>query len=363
MSIFWLSLSGDAAIPEAARIVSLPALEAAARGRTAVDYEAIRRAHPQLGPLGDGPPAFLDPDPDRPMTTHPTAPSTTMTHLAFDGGTRHDPGIGYAGNGDLGPEQVDRLALLRSMLLIRACEEHLMKLPRLGFQLLSSGEEAVSVGVCAGLGPDDQLLCSGRSIGPALAQGLEPWAVLAEVLGKATGPCKGKGGRGHLAQPDAGFFGAHAVVGGNLSVAAGVALAGRLGAGNRVTACLFGDGACGSGAVHETLNLAALWKLPLVFVCVNNAYALSTPVSEVLAPRRLSDLARPFEVPAATIDGMDVLGVRAAARAAIERARAGDGPSFLECLTYRFHSHSTWSRESRPAEEIRHWRDAARSSG
>src|ERR1700693_5780752 len=167
----------------------------------------------------------------------------------------------------LGPEDRGSLvAMLRSMMLIRAFEACLMRLPRPGFQLLSSGEEAVAVGVCAALEPEDQLLSSGRAIGPALARGLAAPVVMAEILGKATGPCRGHGGRGHIAQPDAGLFGAHAVVGGNLAVAAGVALAAQMQGRRRIVACLFGDGACGAGGLHETLNLASLWKLPLVLV-------------------------------------------------------------------------------------------------
>ncbi len=248
-----------------------------------------------------------------------------------------------------------RVGMLRAMMRIRAFEQRLLRLPQPGFQLLSSGEEAVAVGVSAALTPHDPLLSSGRSIGPALARGLDPGLVMAELQGKATGPCKGKGGRAHLAQLDAGFFGAHAVVGGNLTIAAGVALAAQRGSPPRVVTCLFGDGACGAGALHETLNLAALWKLPLLLVCCNNQYSISTPVQEALAPKRLADLAQPFGIPAETVDGMDAVAVRAAARLAVNGMRAGKGPFFLECVTYRFATHSTASRESRPAEEIRRW--------
>jgi pyruvate dehydrogenase E1 component alpha subunit len=247
------------------------------------------------------------------------------------------------------------VGMLRSMMRIRAFEEQLMRLPHPGFQLLSSGEEAVSVGLCAALAPEDQLLSSGRSIAPALARGLDPTAVLAELLGKVAGPCKGKGGRGHLAQPKGGFFGAHPVVGGNLTIAAGVALAMQLGRSPAVVACLFGDGACGAGALHETLNIAALWKLPLFLVCCNNQYSVSTPVSEAIAARRLSDLAGPHGIPGRTVDGMDVLAVRDAARAALAQVREGN-PFFLECIAYGFAPHSSASRESRPKDEILRWR-------
>jgi TPP-dependent pyruvate/acetoin dehydrogenase alpha subunit len=244
------------------------------------------------------------------------------------------------------------LEMLQSMLLIRAFETALMRRRDHGFQLLSAGEEAVAVGLCAALAPEDQLLTSGRSIGPALARGLDPGALMAELLGKTAGPCRGKGGRGHLAQPSAGFFGAHAVVGGNLAIAAGVALAAQFQRRPIVVACVFGDGACGSGALHETLNIAALWKLPLVLLCDNNQYSVSTPRSIALAPKNLSDLARPFGIPGMTVDGMDVLAVRDAARVFVDRARSGQGPSFLECISHRFSSHSTAVCDTRTAEEI-----------
>ena len=246
----------------------------------------------------------------------------------------------------------DRLGLLRAMMLIRAFEAALAARPDRGFQLLSSGEDAVAVGLCAALGPDDLLLSSGRSIGPALARGVAPGPVMAELLGKAAGPNHGKGGRGHLASPADGFFGAHAVVGGNLTIAAGVALALQTQGRPGVVACVFGDGACGSGALHETLNIAALWKLPLLLVCDNNQMSVSTPRQAGLAPARLADLAAPFAIPSATVDGMDVLAVREAAASFAGRARAGQGPSFLECLSERFSSHSTSTRETRPAAQM-----------
>lgn len=240
----------------------------------------------------------------------------------------------------------------RTMLLIRRFEEALVRRPDRGFQLLSSGEEAVAVGLCGALISGDALLCSGRSIGPALARGLDPGVVMAELLGKSTGPCKGKGGRGHLAQPSAGFFGAHSVVGGNLSIAAGVALAMQQQRRSTVAAVVFGDGACGSGALHETLNIAALWKLPLLLVCDNNGYSVATPRAQALAPLQLSDLAKPFGIPGVTVDGMEVMAVEDAARNFVERARAGAGPSFLECVSHRFATHSTSTRETRPAEAL-----------
>lgn len=175
---------------------------------------------------------------------------------------------------------------------------------------------------------------------------------MAELLGKAAGPNRGKGGRGHLADPAGGFFGAHAVVGGNLTIAAGVALALQVEQRPGAVVCLFGDGACGSGALHETLNIAAIWKLPLVLVCDNNGLSVSTPQAAALAPSRLSDLAAPFGIPGVTVDGMDVLAVRNAAAGLVDAARRGGGPAMLECLSARFYSHSTATRDTRAAAEL-----------
>ena len=247
---------------------------------------------------------------------------------------------------------IDRLEALRSMMLIRAFETALARRPDHGFQLLSSGEEAVAVGLCAALNTDDQLLTGGRSIGPALARGVAPDRVMAELLGKASGTNRGKGGRGHLSDRDAGFFGAHAVVGGNISIAAGVALAQQLEGRPGIVVILFGDGACGAGALHEILNIAAIWTLPLLFVCDNNQLSVSTPRVAALAPKRLSDLAAAFGIPGRTVDGMDVEAVYAAAAEASAAIRSGQGPAFLECVSWRFATHSTSTRETRDRAEM-----------
>jgi TPP-dependent pyruvate/acetoin dehydrogenase alpha subunit len=244
------------------------------------------------------------------------------------------------------------LTWLRTMMIIRALEDHLLGRSDCGFQLLSSGQEAVSAGLASTLIAEDQLLSSGRSIGPALARGLDPGAVLAELTGKVGGPNRGKGGRGHLADPSRGFFGAHAVVGGNISIAAGVALAFQHRAQPSLVACMFGDGACASGALHETLNHAAVWRLPLLFVCDNNQYSISTHRREHLAPRLLSDLAQPFGIPGVTVDGQDFFAVRQAALTLTGHVRSGKGPAFLECQSERFTSHSTSTRELRSDDEM-----------
>jgi pyruvate dehydrogenase E1 component alpha subunit len=242
--------------------------------------------------------------------------------------------------------------MLRAMKLIRAFETTLAAHKDHGFQLLSSGEEAVAVGLCSALRPEDQLLTGGRSIGPALARGVEPCRLMAELLGKATGTNRGKGGRGHLSDPANGFFGAHAVVGGNLTIAAGVALARQQMNEPGIVVVLFGDGASGAGALHETLNIANLWRLPLLFVCNNNQLSVSTERSAALAPQKLSDFAKPYAMPTGTVDGMDLPTVLHAIDRAVAHVRSGAGPAFVECVSYRFLSHSTNARETRGAAEL-----------
>jgi TPP-dependent pyruvate/acetoin dehydrogenase alpha subunit len=243
--------------------------------------------------------------------------------------------------------------MLGKMLLIREFEQALGERKDHGFQLLSTGEEAVAVGVCSALRSGDQLLTGGRSIGPALARGADPNRVMAELLGRATGTNKGKGGRGHLADQASGFFGAHAVVGGNISIAGGVALAAQMLNRDNIVVIMFGDGAFGAGALHETLNMSASMKLPLLFVCNNNQLSVSTPRTAALAPKLLSDIGRPFGMPCQTVDGMDLDIVVTAAQEAADYVRSKRGPAFLECVSYRFSSHSTTARETRNSEELR----------
>jgi pyruvate dehydrogenase E1 component alpha subunit len=241
---------------------------------------------------------------------------------------------------------------LMDMMLIRAFETALSQRRDHGFQLLSTGEEAVAVGLSRALTDKDQLLTGGRSIGPALARGVDPDRVMAELLGKTAGMNRGRGGRGHMADPAMGFFGSHAVVGGNISIAAGVALAKQMERDGGIVAILFGDGACGQGALHETLNMAAAWKLPLLFVCNNNQLSVSTERTAALAPAKLSDLGTAFGLWARTVDGMDVETVTAAAQAAVDHVRSGQGPAFLECVSIRFLSHSTTARETRSKDVL-----------
>jgi pyruvate dehydrogenase E1 component alpha subunit len=247
---------------------------------------------------------------------------------------------------------LDTATALRKMMHIRAFETALSKRRDHGFQLLSSGEEAVAVGLASALNPLDQLLTGGRSIGPAHARGVDPGELMAELLARTDGVNRGRGGRGHLSDPASGFFGAHAVVGGNISIAAGVALAKQQDRDGGIVAILFGDGACGSGALHETLNMAANWKLPLLFVCNNNQLSVSTPRTEALAPRRLSDIGATFGAPGRTVDGQDVEVVADAIGEAAAYVRSGQGPAFVECISIRLRSHSTTARETRSREEL-----------
>jgi TPP-dependent pyruvate/acetoin dehydrogenase alpha subunit len=253
---------------------------------------------------------------------------------------------------------VEGLRRLRAMLLLRSFESALLRQPKPGFQLLSRGEEAIAVGICTALEHTDPLLCSGRSIGIALARGVPAGGLLAELAGKDGGPNKGRAGRAHISMPSVGLFGAHGVVGGNISVAAGVALA-QLHLGTQAVACcVFGDGACGAGSLHETLNVAALWQLPLLLICDNNGFAVSTSVRQGIAAASLTDIARPFGVPAAAVDGTDVDAVVAATRDAVTAIRAGQGPRFLEMRCVRMGSHSTLTREERLAAEVERFVDS-----
>jgi TPP-dependent pyruvate/acetoin dehydrogenase alpha subunit len=247
------------------------------------------------------------------------------------------------------PEQLRRL---REMMRLRSFEAALLRQPKPGFQLLSRGEEAVAVGICSVMETTDPLLCSGRSIGIALARGVPAGALLAELVGKDGGPNRGRAGRAHVSMPSIGLWGAHGVVAGNLSVAAGVALAQQQRSTGAVTAIVFGDGACGAGALHETMNVAALWKLPLLLVCDNNGYAVSTAVGDGLAARNLTDYAQPFRIPAAAVDATDVDAVIVAMQEAVDAIRAGGGPRFLEMRCVRMGPHSTATREERPVTEV-----------
>ena len=242
------------------------------------------------------------------------------------------------------PDQDHLLRLYHDMVLCRRFEEVVNELYLQGHipstLHLYIGQEAVAVGVCAALRPDDYLLSTHRPHGHALAKGVSPNAILAELYGKATGTCKAKGGSMHVGDIRLGMFPAIAIVGGNVPLAAGAAFASKRLKDGRVTACFFGEGAVNEGAWHEGVNAAAIWDLPVVFVCENNLYAASTPVQSVVKTATVADRAQGYGIPGVTVDGNDVLAVRQATQQAVDRARAGRGPTLIECLTYRQCGHS-----------------------
>ena len=240
----------------------------------------------------------------------------------------------------IGAEQ--GLEIYRRMLAIRVFEEHVndlyIRALMPGLAHLYTGEEAVAVGVCEALRRDDYITSTHRGHGHCLAKGASPDRMFAELLGKKAGYCKGKGGSMHIADPSTGNLGANAIVGGSQAIATGAAFsAKRLGNG-RVSVCFFGDGATGQGLLYEVMNMAQLWKLPVIYLCEQNLYGEYTHYSEVSAGDLL---ARPaaFGIHAESVDGQNVRAVYAAAKRVVERARRGEGPAFLLCQTYRYHGH------------------------
>lgn len=251
--------------------------------------------------------------------------------------------------------------LLEEMLRIRRFEERCADLYKeekiRGFLHLYIGEEAVAVGVMQALTPADAVVATYREHGHALVRGVSARAIMAEMYGKREGCSGGRGGSMHLFDAATRFYGGNAIVGGGLPLAAGLALADRMRHVARVTACFFGDGAVAEGVFHETLNLAALWRLPVLFVCENNLYAMGTALARSHAESNLALKASAHRVPSWDVDGMDVEAVAHAARGACEAIRAGEGPYFLECRTYRFRAHSMFDPELyRERTEVEEWK-------
>src|SRR3990172_11008611 len=262
---------------------------------------------------------------------------------------------------------------LRQMMEIRALENNianlLSKAVLKGASHLYAGQEAVAVGAVAALRNDDLITSTHRGHGHAHAHGDKVAATLeakqnhynkmmAEVLGKSGGYCKGKGGSMHIADVEHGNLGATGIVGGNIPVAVGAALAQKLQGTDRVVLCFFGEGASNTGNFHESLNMASLWDLPVVFVCENNMYAMSVPWAKASKLPDVASRASAYGIPGAVVDGMDVLAVRGAVAKAVERARRGGGPALIEAKTYRWfgHSHSD-PRTYRTREEEKEWKD------
>ena len=265
------------------------------------------------------------------------------------GAHRYDPG--------LHPDNAQMLAMYKQMVLIRTFEDAANARYR-GEQLsgalhLYAGEEAIAIGVCAHLTDRDSITSTHRGHGHAIAKGVDVESMVAELLGRATGACKGKGGSMHIADLDKGMLGANGIVGGGFPLACGAALTAKtLGTGG-VAVCFFGDGAANQGTFHESLNLAAIWKLPVVFVCENNGFGEFTPVAYHASVADIAARAQAYNMPGVIVDGCDLIAVYAVAEEAIARARRGDGPTLIEAKTYRKYGHfSSDTQRYRTEEEI-----------
>ena len=251
--------------------------------------------------------------------------------------------------------------LLRTMVMIRRYEETCAELYQAekirGFLHLYIGEEAVATGVIAALRPEDGVVATYREHGHALALGVDPGRIMAEMYGNVEGVSRGRGGSMHLFDADANLFGGNAIVGGGLPLAVGLAMADKMQDRKRVTVVFFGEGAAAEGEFHEAMNLAALWHLPVLFCCENNLYAMGTALERAQTQTRLTLRAASYEMPAWDVDGMDVLAVEEAASNAVEAIRAGGGPHFLELRTYRFRAHSMFDPELyRERSEVEMWK-------
>jgi pyruvate dehydrogenase E1 component subunit alpha len=252
------------------------------------------------------------------------------------------PAPGDAAVAGLDPEFAKRL--LHDMMLIRRFEEKAAEAYALGkiggFLHLYIGEEAVAVGTTSMLRPDDYAISAYREHGHCLAKGSDPRRAMAELFGRRDGLSRGKGGSMHLFDKSHNFLGGHAIVGAHLPLAAGVAFAIKYQGGDQVVVCYFGDGAVPQGEFHESMNLAALWKLPVIYLCENNRYAMGTSVERALAQPKIHRYGDLYGIPSERVDGMDVLAVREAVGHAVERARRDKTPSLIEADTYRFRGHS-----------------------
>ncbi len=253
------------------------------------------------------------------------------------------------------------LHLLHEMLRIRRFEEKCAELYSAGkirgFLHLYIGEEAVAAGAMQALQPDDAVVATYREHGHALARGIAMDRLMAEMYGKQEGCSRGRGGSMHVFDAHTRFYGGNAIVGGGLPIAVGLALADKMQRRSRVTACFFGDGAVAEGEFHESLNLAALWKLPVLFMCENNLYAMGTRLDRAQSQTDLATKARSYLMTADAVDGMDVRTVEAATKRAADAVRSGDGPVFLELRTYRFRAHSMFDAELyRDKSEVERWK-------
>ncbi|HYB30619.1 MAG TPA: pyruvate dehydrogenase (acetyl-transferring) E1 component subunit alpha [Solirubrobacteraceae bacterium] len=262
----------------------------------------------------------------------------------------------------IGIEREHGLELLRQMLRVRRFEEKCVELYSAtkirGFMHLYIGEEAVAVGAMQALTPEDAIVATYREHGHALVRGVSPGSIMAEMYGKVEGCARGRGGSMHLFDAATRFYGGNAIVGGGLPLAVGLALADKLQARRRVTACFFGDGAVAEGEFHECMNLAAVWRLPVLFLCENNRYAMGTAIERYESETDLALKAASYELTAWSVDGMDVIAVEEAVRRAAAEVRDGDRPCFVELRTYRFRAHSMYDPDLyRTKDEIERWKE------
>jgi len=256
----------------------------------------------------------------------------------------------------------EMLDLYYQMVLIRRVEEKAAELYQAGkiggFLHLYIGQEAVSTGLIAARQPQDRVITAYRDHGVALNCGISANEVMAELLGKVTGVSKGKGGSMHMADPEKNMWGGHAIVGGHLPIAAGIALGDQYAGNDNVTICMFGDGATNIGFFHEGLNLSKVWNLPVLWVCENNQYGMGTAVERASAVLEIRQKAEGYLIPNERVDGMDVMKVYEAGKKAIEHIRAGNGPYLLEFVTYRYMGHSMGDPERyREKQEVEKWRE------
>lgn len=260
----------------------------------------------------------------------------------------------------LGPDALKRMYL--DMHIIRAFEERAEQLFALGkvhgTMHLSIGQEGTAVGASTAMEDGDYLLNHHRGHGHCLAWGSDPNRMMAEFMGRETGYCRGRGGSMHIADMEANNLGANGIVAGGIPIAVGVGLSIKMRKTSQVCLVIFGDGAANEGAFHESLNMAAIWKLPIVYLCENNQYAMSMPVTKAFPIENISQRATAYNIPGVTVDGQEVLSVYQAVKAAADRARRGEGPSLVESKTYRYKGHSKSDKQAyRTRDEVRDWQE------
>lgn len=255
-----------------------------------------------------------------------------------------------------------KIELLKTMLRIRrfemAVSEHIQRGDLPGFAHLYVGEEAIAAGVCAALKPDDYIISTHRGHGHCIAKGADLKLLMAELWGRKTGYCKGRGGSMHIYAREINIFGTNGIVGGGLPLSLGPALHAKLNQSKQVSVCFFGDGACNNGTFHESINMAAVQNLPVIFVCENNLYATVTAVHEATKTKNFADRAAGYGIPGIIVDGNDVLNVLGEANKAVTSARNGEGPKLLECKTYRHFGHYVGEPGTgyRTPEEVEEWK-------